>query len=182
MIDSWQALEEFAYDLIKADHPTLPKGSGSAKKEEDIVGTSTIIQCKYTEDKNMSILNKDLTRLLEACALQGKFPLFVTSNKTNTVLSIPINDDNRNIINMIIDVITIIKRAEIITDNISLVKTMPQFKLVEKHRDRINILMYGIKNRLESIARKADIKLNAKYDDLTICDLFEGVKDGTNKN
>ena len=46
----------------------------------------------------MSILKKDLDRLLEACSLQDKAPLFVTSNLTDTVVSLPIISDNETII------------------------------------------------------------------------------------
>lgn len=179
MINSWQALEEFAYDLISPDNPRKPAGSGSAKKEEDVISNCFIVQCKYTEDKNMSILNKDLTRLLLACELQDKIPLFITSNRSDIVLSIPIKDSTRPIINTLLELAVIMKRSEKISDDIRLVKTIGQFEKLQKSANRINILIYGIKNKFESLMRKTAVKLAAKYDDLTICDLFEGEKDGT---
>lgn len=178
MLKSWQALEEFAYEIIKADNPVLPKGSGNAKKEEDVISNCFIVQCKYTDDKNMSILSKDLTRLLDACDLQDKFPLFITSNGSNTVLSIPINDDTRSIIDILIEMAVIVKRSEKINSDIRSIKTMNQYEIIQKFSDRINILTYGLKNRFETIMRKAAVQLAAKYDDLTMCDLFEGEKDG----
>lgn len=178
MIKSWQALEEFAYDLIKSDNPVVPKGSGNAKKEEDVISNCFIVQCKYTEDKNMSILNKDLTRLLDACALQKKFPLFITSNKTDIVLSIPINDDTRPVINTFLELAVIQKRYDKIKEDIRFVKTDKQYQVIQKFNDRINILIYGIKAKFESMVKSTAAMLAAKYDDLTMYDLFEGEKNG----
>lgn len=173
MIKSWQALEEFAYELIKEDNPVQPKGSGSAKKEEDVVSDHIIVQCKYTDDKNMSILSKDLSRLLEACNLQSKFPLFITSNGTNTILSIPIKDNNEEIIKQIITLISINLRLDKINDLILCINSVPMLERFQKQLtktiSKARELHEGFKSRAEKIVKK----LSSKYDDLTMYNLFD---------
>ena len=67
---------------------TVP-GSGNGKSEEDVIGLSTITQCKYSETKNVTLLRKDIDRLLDAAELQGKVPIFVTENNGLKLISIP---------------------------------------------------------------------------------------------
>ena len=176
MIKSWQALEEFAYDLIKMDNPVLPKGSGNAKKEEDVIGDNIIVQCKYTNDKNMSILSKDLTRLLDACSLQGKFPLFVTSNSTHTILSIPITDENTLIINQIITLITINFRLFKIEDLISIINSLSTLTRFQNNLDKTSSLIKALNTNLKFRSDRITKKLDTKYDDLTMHNLFEEEK------
>ena len=178
MVNSWQALEDLAVEILKEDHPIKPKGSGNGKKEEDVISNTTITQCKYTQSKNVSILDKDLQRLLDACNLQDKFPLFLTSNDKGPILSIPINDDTEKIIKSLIELLLILKGSEKLEEDIRLIRTMGHYDVLSLKRDRVNILIYNVRNKLESIASKLTRMLIARYDDLTMCDLFEGEKDG----
>jgi hypothetical protein len=178
MLKSWQALEEFSAELLVADHPVLPKGSGNAKKEEDIIGDSTITQCKYTEDKNMSILNKDLQRLLDACKLQDKFPLFITSNSVNEVLSIPITKDTYEIVDCVLRTIICYKGLEKAEYNTQFIKSLNDLNTLEKIINKLfglSKLIGGIFTYKLSCLSKTTKRI---YDDLTMYDLFEGEKNG----
>jgi hypothetical protein len=176
MIKSWQALEEFAYDLIETDNPVCPAGSGNGKKEEDVVGDNVIIQCKYTEDKNTSILAKDLTRLLDACKLQDKFPLFITSNGQHTILSILIDKNTEDIIEDIVNLIIGETSLEKCLMKINTIKTTSNLFILEKVVNKIfanlNIIEGKIRYKLSNISKT----IKRKYDDLTMYDLFEEVK------
>ena len=70
---SWQNLEEMMKYLLVLDKAITIPGSGNGKGEEDVIGLSTITQCKYCETKNVTILRKDIDRLLDAAKLQKKY-------------------------------------------------------------------------------------------------------------
>lgn len=106
MNSDWKSLEaDLAYRLKNDSARTTP-GSGNSKGEEDVVGKSVICQCKYTEQKNITILNKDLQRLRIAAKLLNKFPIFASEAKNGQVLSLILDDEfefeNSNIIQLII--------------------------------------------------------------------------------
>ena len=175
MIKSWQHLEDYALDIIKHDNPVKPSGSGSGKKEEDVVGDTIIVQCKYTDDKNMSLLSKDLDRLDEACSLQGKFPIFVTSNGKRTLLSISMEYDEeltQQLINLII-VNTRLNKVQDLSTCINSIGMWNRFHdYLKKTMSILGDITSGIKDRGAKIMKT----LNAKHDDLTMYDLFEGEK------
>lgn len=177
MANSWQELEDYVMTLLTNDKPVKPKGSGNAKKEEDVVSNNIITQCKYTDNINMSILNKDLERLLEACKLQDKFPFFITGNKNNIILSTVINKDTEESINLFITFIQFLGELTKLNKNIKFVNIEQLEYINSQTKNLKNILKY-IKDYYNDKLDKLDIKLKSKYDDLTICDLFEGEKDG----
>ena len=52
---NWKKLENRIALLFKEDNAMTTPGSGNSKGEEDVVGSSTICQCKYTEQKTIVI-------------------------------------------------------------------------------------------------------------------------------
>jgi hypothetical protein len=174
MISSWQDLEDFAAELVKKDNPIKPKGSGNAKKEEDVVGSTTITQCKYTEDKNMSILSKDLERLLEACSLQDKFPLFITSNGKNTVLSIPINSDTERNVSKLLELLLILLNTSKVYDLLSSIKTPEQLEAVNRLFSGLNRQISCLNIDIGIHIKNLETKIQSRYDDLMMHNLFEG--------
>ena len=86
---SWQNLEELMTELLILDKGQTVPGSGNGKGEEDVIGLSTITQCKYSDKKNMSILRKDMDRLQDAAYLQDKLPLFITEHNGELLLTLP---------------------------------------------------------------------------------------------
>jgi len=86
---AWDDLEALMKELLMLDKAMTIPGSGNGKGEEDVIGLSTITQCKYSDKKNMSILRKDMDRLKDAAELQKKIPLFITEHDSELLLTIP---------------------------------------------------------------------------------------------
>jgi hypothetical protein len=169
-MEAWEELEEDVKELFKKDHVKTVPGSGNGKSEEDVIGISTIIQCKYTSNKNMSILDKDMTRLKEAARLQNKQPLFITKNNSGMVLSIPDGPLMHVIVDMIIASATINKMEEDIEtcNDIGTYNIMSRF--IESHMKQLtNTVETNIKHRYNHIKNR----LVTIYNRLTCCDLFD---------
>lgn len=178
MVNSWQDLENLAVEILVDDHPVKPKGSGNAKKEEDVIGDNIIAQCKYTEDKNFSILTKDLERLKEACKLQNKLPLFISSNSKETLLSLPITNLNENLIKVIITILRIYASLDKLEDEVKIAKTIEQLRAISKKITRNKSAMQSNANEINSRLFRLLDMAEIKYVDLTTYDLFEGEKNG----
>lgn len=178
MVKSWQDLEDLAVEILKDDHPIKPKGSGNAKKEEDVIGDNIIVQCKYTDDKNFSILTKDLERLKEACKLQGKLPLFLSSNSKETLLTIPITDLDDELLSALITLIRIYSSLDKLEDEVKISRTVPQLRTVSSKITKNRSAMQSNANTIYTRLIKLLNKVEIKYVDLTTYDLFEGEKDG----
>lgn len=99
---SWENLEKLMTQLLMLDKAMTVPGSGNGKGEEDVIGLSTITQCKFSETKNVTILRKDIDRLLDAAKLQGKIPIFVTENNGLKLVSIPESPIFKDILHMIV--------------------------------------------------------------------------------
>lgn len=99
---SWENLEDLMTQLLMLDKAMTVPGSGNGKGEEDVIGMSTITQCKYSETKNVTILRKDIDRLLEAAELQQKIPIFVTENNGLKLISIPESSIFKDILHMMV--------------------------------------------------------------------------------
>jgi len=176
MVNSWKDLEDLAAEILKEDHPVKPKGSGNAKKEEDVIGDNIIAQCKYTEDKNFSILTKDLERLKEACKLQDKLPLFISSNSKETILSLPITNMDEELLKAIITIIRIYASLDKLEDEVKISKTVEQLRSVSSKIIRNKSAMQSNANNINTRLFKLLDKAEIKYIDLTTYDLFEGEK------
>jgi hypothetical protein len=173
MINNWEQLEEFAKDLISDDNPKLPANSGGTKGEEDVIGSNIIIQCKYTDNKNMSILKKDLDRLLESANLLSKFPIFLTSNGSNdTVISIPINKKTKDIIKQLCSIVITMSEIEYIEDNIKVCKTRGQLEAIGVRAQKLESKIKF--NRADGLAKVHELLdvIERKYVDIITCNLF----------
>ena len=109
---SWENLEEMMTELLMLDRGRTVPGSGNGKSEEDVIGLSTITQCKYSDKKNMSILKKDMVRLKDAAELQNKMPLFVTEHDGELLLTLPESPIFKDVMNYIVGM-SLIRRFEI---------------------------------------------------------------------
>jgi len=172
-IDSWQELEDFTCTLLQSDRPKKPANSGGTKKEEDVVSRSIIAQCKHTGNNNMSILKKDLDRLLDACKLQQKAPLFVTSNTTDTVVSIPVTDDTEEILGIMLKMLISWSMLQRVQDYTPKIETIAVHKIVQT--DCITALtnINTNVNQLKDLAKDCMHKLDLKFNKLIMHDLFE---------
>jgi len=175
-IYNWNELEDYAAELIKEDKPIKPKGSGSSKKEEDVVGESLIVQCKYSENNNISILSKDLKRLMDAAELIEKFPLFLNKSGNNpTILSIPITDETEKIIKQLIQVSII----NIKLINLNKLKKLIKFKTkieidnFDKKLEKLKNSISYINNDLTDNICKLENFIKHQYNDILICNLFD---------
>lgn len=167
---AWEKLEAKVKELFKLDNAKTVPGSGNGKGEEDVIGLSTIIQCKYTDNKNMSILDKDMKRLRSAAELQDKLPIFINENQSGMVLSIPEGPLMGDIVNIIIALAAMNK----IEEDLELCKDIRTYNMMSKF----------ISNDLKALVSNTDIalkhrykhirdRLDVIYGKLTQCDLFD---------
>lgn len=170
----WQDLEDEVQDLLLLDSSKKPANSGGTKKEEDVVSKNIIAQCKYTDTKNMSILNKDLERLISACELQDKFPMFFTSNGNNTVISIPYNDDTacmiKNIMTFLISFLDLIKCYKALNS----VQDISELNIIKKRLSQNIGRAKLVFSTLKETHKQCENKIEIKTNDILLYDLFEG--------
>lgn len=184
-MNSWKDLESYAAKLIIKDNPVLPKGSGNAKSEEDVISDNIIVQCKYTENINTTILQKDMNRLLEACALQDKFPLFINSTNHLETISIPVTPETKQIINKIIDIIVLSQSLEnLYCDNITTLglnneQISNKIKIANSKIKKYKKLLDTINLEYNEIINKISSKIDTKEKNLLMYNLFEGDLNGT---
>jgi hypothetical protein len=167
---TWQALEEKVKRLLKTDRAKTVPGSGNGKSEEDVIGISTISQCKYTERLNTSILAKDVERLVQAARLQEKLPLFFTESGGSFILSIPDNPLMSEIVNVIVTLALLDK----ITKELEDCNTIGQYNTLRRFvNDTIDKVIQTTDTSIKCRFLKIQEKLDILYDDLTTMDLFE---------
>jgi len=116
---SWENLEDLMTQLLMLDKAMTVPGSGNGKSEEDVIGLSTITQCKYSEAKNISILRKDVDRLMAAAKLQNKIPIFVTETRGLKLISIPESIIFKDVLNIIVGM----SLTRFVQTNLSKIKT-----------------------------------------------------------
>lgn len=172
-INDWEELEDLTKQLLACDSPKKPANSGGTKKEEDVISKNIVAQCKYTDSKNMSILNKDLQRLLEACKLQEKLPLFVTSNGGDTIVSIPLNDNTIDILNKLILVMCGCNGIQQAVDTLDKIHDVPTWEAVRRLSSASLCKVKSVYDEVKSIHTKCEAKLSRLYDDLTMYNLFD---------
>jgi hypothetical protein len=172
MVKSWQELEDLVCDLLENDNPVKPKGSGSTKKEEDVVGTCIIAQCKYTENKNMYLSDNDIDRLKSSAKLQDKFPIFVNSNGKDTVISFIVNNDTKDIVSDTIDII-ILNKCSFSPELIRKVNNLKTLEQISKAIDGLSKITVAINNKSKEKFDKVKRVIQAKFEDLTTHNLFD---------
>lgn len=162
---NWKKLEERMAELLIEDKARTTPGSGNSKKEEDVVGLSIICQCKDSDKKNISILNKDINRLIESAKLLGKAPLFTSRAESNTLISIPVTDDNITNIRSIINHLILLARLDNLEREVNFIdknelnlckKAEKEMRAIKKLRYNINKL---INDRIDIIDNRIDVKI-----------------------
>jgi len=152
---SWQNLEDMMTDLLALDKAITVPGSGNGKGEEDVIGLSTITQCKYSDKVNVSILRKDIDRLLAAAELQQKMPIFVTENNGLILVTIPDSPILKDVLYMIVSM-SLLKFVEANCEN---VKTKEERKEYRKLIYRSDSIRYTINNKYEGFSLDCRMKL-----------------------
>ena len=175
ILSKWKTLEDYVVKLLHEDSARTTPGSGSSKHEEDVIGKSIIAQCKQTDHSNSSILQKDLDRLIDACNLHNKFPMFITKNLTDTILSIPITDNTDNIINNLINLICYLKTEEklnLLIDSINDTSDFKDILLIEKEINNLENKKTKLNKNLFNNTNILKSKFKIKFDTVTMGDLF----------
>jgi len=165
----WEDLEEKIKRMFKKDLAKRTPGSGNSKKEEDVVGRSTIIQCKYSEDKNISIHKDDIDRVVAAASLQGKTPIFVTKNRDTILLSILDGDMMEPVIHFILAK-TRIKKVK---EELQYCTTLQEFEKLSTEAHFIETELLTVAYELKNEMKDLNNSFKIKYDDLTTINLFE---------
>lgn len=177
-INTWQDLEDFTVDLLSTDNPRKPAGSGSTKKEEDISGQTILVQCKFTDQKNATILKKDLDRLLESSDQQFKFPVFINKSGDNPpILSFSIDYDIE-ITKAIVKLILIKKKISKLRNYLDDKLTIDVLNKINSMLEKLKVEARNLSNTISSDIEKLDISVEARYADLLNCNLFEGDPNG----
>lgn len=171
----WNDFENIIKDLLKSDNAKLTSGSGSTKHEEDVIGENTISQCKYTQNKNLSILSEDMDRLLLSTELHHKFPLFFNSSNNNVYLTIPINNNTKDTINNILELIIIDQLNQKIYNNFLVCNDIKTFKVISKQVKHLFYKIDNLKNHFSSIYNKIRDKYEIIQNKLINYNLFENL-------
>lgn len=174
MIDNWEKLEDFIKEVLEFDQAIQPKGSGSSKKEEDVISNNIIAQCKYTDDKNISILNKDMERLLDSCELLEKFPIFVNKCKYMMTISLPVTNSTQDKIKMMIILLAFTQCLDKISTWKEFVKDRQTLIAFEKLFNRIKSKFRKMISDLNESINLVENFIDHKHVSLDTYNLFEG--------
>jgi len=169
-MESWKELEYLARYILLRDDAKLTPGSGNVKGEEDVVGFSTVCQCKYTDNKNISILSKDIERLIEAANLHDKTPIFIAGNRRHVLISLLNDDITRDTINYLI----LVSRLKKLKSYIQEVKDADTLQaLSDKARGSLSILLTNVTQKVTVEWKQSISLIDKKIDDVSY-DLFKG--------
>lgn len=171
-IFDWEDLEEMAKKLAAKDNPIRPRNSGGTKKEEDVIGNSLAIQCKYTDNKNITLKQADIDRLREAASSLNKLPLFVSGNCTDILVSLYLDGENDEIVQSLINLSIAIKSLKNIAADVKNINNIRGLRLSEKELYRIKDVFNKEAAEIKKLISTIETSHVSKYDDLTMVDLF----------
>lgn len=174
MMSEWKKLEEFVAFITRADKTKLTPLSGATKKEEDVVGTALICQCKQTEDKNASILEKDVIRLLESAKLLNKFPLFFVSSKMGKFMAVPINEETEVTVECMIDTAALSKRLEDLYLNHKHISDYKSLTRASRELDTLEKMAEELASQNKRLISRIKTQLKVKEDNILMYNLFDG--------
>jgi len=173
IVSDWNELEKYVKQITSNDNTERTPLSGATKEEEDVVGQSLICQCKATDDKNISILLKDINRLCNAADLQDKFPLFFSRNKSINIFSIPIaNDEHEEMMCMVVNYIILRKRIQLLRN--TKLEGPKAWMAAEAEYRKLKRLFAFLSNESLDELEQIERQLDSKRDDLLMYNLFEG--------
>lgn len=171
-MSDWKDLEEKIKTILTLDKATRTPLSGGTKHEEDVVGVGTICQCKHSDNKNITILTKDIDRLLSAAKLLNKFPLFCSKAGDHTLISLPLKDEYEDDIIHIINILILLSKTNIISSYINMItdkkKTLEFLKLINEINTQLTLINNTFYSKIEDIKNS----INAKIDDIEMHNLF----------
>lgn len=171
-MQGWEELERKIKDLLGIDKAKTVPGSGNGKGEEDVIGISTVCQCKFSEKKNVSILAKDMDRLKSAAELQDKLPLFANENNGELVLSFLEGPLLRDIMEMAV----VAAQLDKIEADVDECQNLRQWNQINRFMNSdVMKTAERIRRRIKEKVNIVNKKLKIKFDDLSMGDLFEGV-------
>lgn len=176
---NWEDLENWVVQLLYDDRPVRPPNSGGTKKEEDVVTFGSIAQCKATEHNNMSLLDKDINRLLEASHMHDKLPLFVSSTWDKLGVTFIFDGKNDDTMASSVKIAVIAKAAQRLKKMVSTLKSVRQLNAAKRELNKLKSRLNVEVNKINDTFSAIDTACETKYDDLTIVDLFEGEKNGS---
>lgn len=176
-MSEWENLEEYVKKLTKLDETKRTPLSGGTKHEEDVVGNCLLCQCKQTEDKNISILQKDLARLLEGAKLLEKFPLFFSQSKSATVISVPITEDTAAVVDTIIDTIIVDKRLCDLYLSMKDIKSPSGLRRAEKEMVKLEAMSEELFSQTRRVLKRIRSRFSTIQDDITMYNLFDEAND-----
>lgn len=178
-MSDWNKLEEDVKELLKFDQPVRTPLSGGTKGEEDVVGINSVSQCKCTDDKNLSILSKDLDRLISNANLINKLPIFFNRSSAGTTVSLPITDETNNIVLLSLELACLIYGLGQLQSSIKYIHNVQQLGAARKEIARLLRMFGHIRHPIEETLNKINCKLTYAEEDLLTFDLFEGDNNGT---
>lgn len=159
---SWQNLEDLMSELLILDKAMTVPGSGNGKGEEDIIGLSTITQCKYSEKVNITILRKDIDRLLEAAKLQKKVPIFATENNGLVLISMPQSIVFKDILHMMVGM-SIVRFVQNNCDNLKTLEEKIEYRKLIRRGEQI---ISAVNSKYNEIIMECSMTLQDKDESL----------------
>lgn len=175
-MSDWKILEDYVKSLLHTDKAKTTPLSGGTKGEEDVVGRTMIAQCKFTEKKNISILAKDLERLLNAAKLTEKFPLFASRSEAGTIISFPVTDETEDDIVFILKILSCLNTLRELKEVIPHVSTTGMIKGAQANLRDLKQEYAKIREVFTNLVNSIEQTIDAKYIDLTTYNLFDQEK------
>ena len=173
MSEDWNELEELVKKLLSYDRPVRTPLSGGPKGEEDVVGINSVSQCKYTSDKNISILAKDLGRLIDASKLLRKFPIFVSESNAGQLVSFPITDKTMDVVNAALKLACAMHGLSQLGPLIKMATSIEELRHLQKEHRRLKKMSSDLRNDLDGKVTNLAKAIDIKEADLLNYDLFE---------
>lgn len=172
-MSDWNSLEDYVKDLLSGDKAKRTPLSGGTKNEEDVVGRSFIAQCKFTEHKNLSILSKDLERLINAARLTEKFPLFASQSSAGTIISFPVTNETEDDIIFLLKCLSCLKALRELKDLIPKLTSLSMLKKAQQSLRELKKEFKYIREMFGDLVDHIEQVIDTKYNNLTMYNLFE---------
>lgn len=169
---TWEKLEERMKDLLQLDKAKRTPLSGGTKGEEDVVGVGTICQCKDSDNKNITILTKDIERLLQSAKLLNKTPIFASRAGEHTLVSFPLDEEYIDDIIYVLNQLILISRLRVLTDHLKHFEGAKFVDAMCTEFDRAVRLSTTVTNMLRERIDALKNKLEAKVNNATMFNLF----------
>lgn len=164
-INTWQELETFVIDFFKKDKPKTTPGSGNSKNEEDVIGDITMSQCKFTENINSSILEKDMSRLLESAKQRHRTPFFFNKSAKYTTITINIDESNYENISNLMYTYALYYNLKNLNDMLNNINDPRSYEYIKsdinKNIKNIKNSLIDINNLVASVQNTLEVKFHA---------------------